>query len=170
MTEYCTKEHRSNCRDKLIEVTGDEDLANKIEESIYGYSRLKAETRVASMRLSCFNRNYLNKLCSIYGNLDLSGSIKNTQLYHRFKDGELDPDKAAYYTPQELFPERWEELLKTKSAVNNFLYKKEPMVVTDKFTCGRCKKNKCTYYFLQTRSCDEPSTMFVTCLNCWHKW
>lgn len=167
---YCDQKYRDSCKDKLMEVTGSEELAKKIEESIYSYSRIKAENRSRDERKSCFNRNYLNKLCSLYNNLDLESSIKNVHLFDRFKEGDLDPEKAAYYTPQELYPEKWEELLKTKSAVNDFLYKKEPMVVTDKYTCGRCKKNKCTYYFLQVRSCDEPSTMFITCLNCWHKW
>lgn len=167
---YCKKEYRDNCKNKLFEVTGCKELAEKIEESIYSYSRIKAENRSRDERLKCFNINYLNKMCSLYNNLDLESSIKNIHLFDKFKDKKLDPEKAAYYTPQELYPEKWEELLKTKSAVNDFLYKKEPMVVTDKYTCGRCKKNKCTYYFLQVRSCDEPSTMFITCLNCWHKW
>lgn len=41
---------------------------------------------------------------------------------------------------------------------------------TDMFTCSKCKKNKCTYYQLQTRSCDEPMTTFVTCTVCGNNW
>ena len=41
---------------------------------------------------------------------------------------------------------------------------------TSEFTCGRCKRNKTTYYQLQTRSADEPMTTFVTCLHCNNKW
>lgn len=41
---------------------------------------------------------------------------------------------------------------------------------TTMFTCGRCKSNKCTYYQLQTRSCDEPMTTFVRCTGCGHNW
>lgn len=32
------------------------------------------------------------------------------------------------------------------------------------FTCRRCKGTKTTHYALQTRSADEPMTVFVTCL------
>jgi transcription elongation factor S-II len=41
---------------------------------------------------------------------------------------------------------------------------------TDMFTCGRCKQKKCTYTQLQTRSCDEPMTTFVTCTVCGLVW
>jgi hypothetical protein len=38
------------------------------------------------------------------------------------------------------------------------------------FTCRKCKKNKTTYQAKQTRSSDEPMTMFIRCLNCGHRW
>jgi len=41
---------------------------------------------------------------------------------------------------------------------------------TDMFKCSRCKEKKCTYSQLQTRSCDEAMTTFVTCTNCGHRW
>ena len=33
--------------------------------------------------------------------------------------------------------------------------------VTDRFTCGKCKEKKVSYYQLQTRSADEPLTTSV---------
>lgn len=38
------------------------------------------------------------------------------------------------------------------------------------FTCGRCKGNKTTYQAKQTRSSDEPMTMFVRCMTCGNRW
>ena len=38
------------------------------------------------------------------------------------------------------------------------------------FKCGRCKSMKTTYYQMQTRSADEPMTVFVSCLNCERNW
>lgn len=38
------------------------------------------------------------------------------------------------------------------------------------FTCRRCRKDKTTHYALQTRSGDEPMTVFVTCLTCNFRW
>ena len=41
---------------------------------------------------------------------------------------------------------------------------------TDTFTCRKCKKKKCSYYQMQTRSADEPMTTFVSCLSCGNRW
>ncbi|MBT6183480.1 MAG: hypothetical protein HOI07_01865 [Betaproteobacteria bacterium] len=38
------------------------------------------------------------------------------------------------------------------------------------FKCARCRQNKTTYYELQTRSADEPMTVFVTCHVCKTTW
>ena len=38
------------------------------------------------------------------------------------------------------------------------------------FKCGRCKSMKTTYFQMQTRSADEPMTVFVSCLSCGRNW
>lgn len=38
------------------------------------------------------------------------------------------------------------------------------------FTCSRCKGTKTSHYSMQTRSSDEPMTVFVTCLTCRKRW
>lgn len=38
------------------------------------------------------------------------------------------------------------------------------------FTCGRCKSQNTTYTQAQTRSSDEPMTVFVLCENCGNRW
>jgi transcription elongation factor S-II len=38
------------------------------------------------------------------------------------------------------------------------------------FTCGRCKSIKTTSTQKQTRSADEPMTVFVLCLSCGKRW
>lgn len=34
----------------------------------------------------------------------------------------------------------------------------------------RCKQNNCAYTEAQTRSADEPMTLFVLCKNCGNRW
>lgn len=46
----------------------------------------------------------------------------------------------------------------------------KPTAETAMFKCSKCKTRKCSYYQLQTRSCDEPMTTFVTCVNCGNRW
>lgn len=38
------------------------------------------------------------------------------------------------------------------------------------YTCRKCKGNKTTHYSMQTRSADEPMTVFVGCLTCGNRW
>lgn len=38
------------------------------------------------------------------------------------------------------------------------------------FVCSRCKGTKTSHYAMQTRSSDEPMTIFVCCLTCGKRW
>ena len=38
------------------------------------------------------------------------------------------------------------------------------------FVCRKCKGTKCSHYSMQTRSSDEPMTVFVCCLTCGKRW
>ena len=41
---------------------------------------------------------------------------------------------------------------------------RKPM--TTEFRCSKCGKRECSYYQMQTRSADEPMTLFIECCNC----
>ena len=38
------------------------------------------------------------------------------------------------------------------------------------YTCGRCKSTRTTNFQKQTRSADEPMTVFVKCKDCGKRW
>jgi transcription elongation factor S-II len=69
---------------------------------------------------------------------------------------------------QEINPERWKQLIKEKTIRDENKFNNKQEASTDLFTCPRstCKSKRCTYYEMQTRSADEPMTIFVTCLDC----
>ena len=53
--------------------------------------------------------------------------------------------------------------------------KKEVSIVNEKdykglFKCAKCREYKTTYYEMQTRSADEPMTVFITCHICDITW
>lgn len=43
-------------------------------------------------------------------------------------------------------------------------------VVEGALECAKCGSKRVYSYQKQTRSCDEPSTTFASCLNCSKKW
>ena len=72
--------------------------------------------------------------------------------------------------PTHLYPERWKELNDEKYKRDKVLYEVDECAATDLYKCNRCKKRKCTYFELQTRSADESMTIYITCLNCGKRW
>ena len=73
-------------------------------------------------------------------------------------------------THQEFRPEHWSALIQQKIKRDAAKYTMNIEASTDMFTCKKCKSKKCTYYEVQTRSADEPATIFVTCLDCGKHW
>lgn len=153
--------------DKLNECYNDLD-SSKIEGSIWNYTCKKADMNNIPQDWDnrFFKRFYMNKMISIYYNLINNGD----DIYSRIQSGELNIEDIADSSPQELNPANWKLLLERKSANDEFLYLKKPVFETNQYKCRRCKERKCTYYELQTRSSDEPMTIFITCLNCGNKW
>ena len=138
-----------------------------IENSAYKYvlnNISKDETSII------FRRAYLDKIISLFDNINPKSYIKNKNLLRKIKKNEIDLENIASYTPQQLFPEHWNNLIDKKNKEHEIMYSKTLYPSTDQFTCYKCKKNECTYYQLQVRSADEPMTTFITCLNCNFKW
>jgi len=73
-------------------------------------------------------------------------------------------------THQEMNPAHWRALIDKKIKRDANKYTTNIKASTDMFTCKKCKSKRCTYYELQTRSADEPATIFVTCLDCGKNW
>lgn len=143
-----------------------------IEKGIYNSSLAFADKKGIIKRWDnkIFKKIYLAKTRSVYSNLDKTSYINNNRLISRLKSGEFKPYQLADMEPIRLFPENWKKLLDEKNKRDKLLYETRKEMATDIFKCGRCKKNECTYYQLQTRSADEPMTTFITCLNCGKRW
>jgi transcription elongation factor S-II len=96
--------------------------------------------------------------------------LNNPKLLEDLKNGETTAETLAYMTHQEMNPEHWKELIDKKMKRDANKYNNNAQASTDMFTCRKCKSKRCTYYELQTRSADEPATIFVTCLDCGKNW
>ena len=174
-------EKREMIREKFSHMIGEmdphistellEDYVEKIEESIFQFTLSRCEEKnISTQNTKFFLRFYMNKAIHLYDNLRKDSYIHNESLWERVKSGELEVEKLAFYSPMEIFPEHWKEIMERKIATDEFLYQDHESIVTDRYTCRRCKQNHCTFYVKQVRSIDEPSTVFIRCLNCQNRW
>lgn len=167
------KSMRKECVNKLNAVIGDINISQKVEESIYNFTIEDAKQRGLAFNWpnNQVRRIYLNKIVSIYDNLNTNkGSVHDNDLLTRLLNGSIDATNIANLTPQQIHPNNWGKLLERKYANDEFIYSNNVGIVTNQYTCSRCKKNSCEMFQIQTRSADEPMTDFITCLNCGKRW
>ena len=72
--------------------------------------------------------------------------------------------------PHEIDDTYWRETIDKYHKIEKNMFEKRKDNVVRIYKCGKCKKNECTFYQLQTRGADEATTTFVQCVNCGHKW
>ena len=103
-------------------------------------------------------------------NLLPSAYVNNTELFAKYKAGEVTFKDISEMDSYQLFEERWKDCFLEQQIREKRQLEGNKAMATDRFLCKRCHKRECTYYELQTRSADEPMTIFITCLNCGKHW
>jgi len=160
------EQFRENIHNKFVPILEDETLSLNMEKAIYNYAIKEANQRkiVKKWDNPLFVQLYADRLRSIYINL------KIPELLEQIKSRELAPQTVVFMTHQEFKPDHWRELIANKIKRDASRYTNNIEASTDMFTCKKCRSKRCTYYELQTRSADEPATIFVTCLDCGKNW
>jgi transcription elongation factor S-II len=160
------KEFRQNIANTFSCFTNNNSKNNiNIEKGIFNYTLKEASNKniLKKWNNHLFVLLYKDRYKSIYNNLTNNKDFSDKILNNKISNLEL-----SYITHQEIYPEKWEKLIEDKLKRDNYEDKVE--AATDTFKCGKCKKNKTTYYQMQTRSADEPMTTFVTCIECGNRW
>jgi DNA-directed RNA polymerase subunit M/transcription elongation factor TFIIS len=130
------------------------------------------------------NKNHVRKVwssnafCEMYkavarrfiGNLNPTSYVKNKTLWERFQYKELTIEQITNQNYYELSPDVWQPMVDRQAKREQIQLEGDFSRATDKWQCNNCKTRKCTYYELQTRSADEPMTIFIHCLNCGKRW
>ena len=157
---------RANIHKKLSASLPKEKLASNLEKAIFNYAIKEATTRkiIKKWENPHFVQLYIDRLRSIFNNLS------NEDLVAQLNSGELSVQTFAFMTHQERKPERWSELITKKIKRDASKFDVNIEASTDMYKCKKCHSKKCTYYEMQTRSADEPATIFVTCLDCGKHW
>ncbi len=106
----------------------------------------------------------------ILGNLSPTSYVKNVGLWERFRSGEVTLAQLVNQNSYEMYPDVWQQMVDRQAKKERTQLEGDFSRATDKWQCNGCKMRKCTYYELQTRSADEPMTVFIQCLNCNKRW
>ena len=156
---------RSNIRKKIDEKLQNEKNSSNLEKGIFNYALKEADQRkiVKKWDNKYFIQIYLDRLRTIYTNL-------NDTIVEQVTSGAIKPHVVAFMTHQELQPDKWTALIDAKSKRDANKFETNVAAATDTFTCRKCKGNQCTYYQMQTRSADEPMTVYISCCNCGNRW
>lgn len=138
------------------------DQAIQLEELILQFSTQYVSCH--NMDSLYFKSVYNSKIQDIYYNLN---PINSPTLLAGILNKKVPIEKIPFMNPEELNPTIWENIIKRRDFIE---YKKNNMATSDAYECRKCKQRKCKVYSLQTRSADEPMTIFVQCENCNCSW
>lgn len=142
-------------------------IAMNVEKGIYNFAIRESKIKkvLCKWESPLFVQIYLARLRSMLWNLET-----NLELRQMIHSGEITAEILSKMTHQEFQPEQWKEMIERKMMRDASKFSDNTQASTDMFTCRKCKSKRCTYYEMQTRSADEPATVFITCLNCGKNW
>ena len=157
---------RKNITNKLNDFINDKTVCINLEKGIFNFT-IKESTKnkiIKKWENPLFVQIYRDRFYSIFTNM------KKPELIKKIVSKEITPQNLAFMTHQEIDPQHWTVLIDKKMKRDTHRFDKKVQASTDMFTCRKCKSKNCTFYELQTRSADEPATIFVTCLDCGKNW
>lgn len=136
-----------------------DNLAKIIEQSIFNFSKEYTELNDTPY---LFDSIYLDKFNEIYNILNNKNS---KYLIDNIKANKIDAMKIAYMKPNELNPEKYNTILEKQNMETKT---KKDEATSSNHKCSKCGDNKCNVIQKQTRSADEPATLYVECKTCGH--
>jgi hypothetical protein len=150
----------------------DENDLNELERGIYNASLNEAKTRLVPLTWEHETFRWIYGMVAkrAASNFNPASYVGNKHLIQRWKDGEFTLDQIGGWTPYELKPTHWKDLKDQQLRREQRILEGNLAMATDRFRCSQCQKKMCSYYELQTRSADEPMTIFIRCLNCGKQW
>jgi DNA-directed RNA polymerase subunit M/transcription elongation factor TFIIS len=148
----------------------DPQLADDLEMLLFNWTRRTCERDniVPHWDNPKFRYRYTTRALSLEFNLR---HPQNQGLGNRVRAREVSLRKFAEMTPHEMYPKLWAEVYDRLAAKElrkmAISHEDAPDGV---YTCRKCKSKKTQYTCLQTRSADEPMTIYVSCLECGNRW
>jgi DNA-directed RNA polymerase subunit M/transcription elongation factor TFIIS len=161
-----------NVLKKVFQASLNESQIRELEFAIYNGAIHEAQRRhiVRDWKYPLFVHLYKMHSRQVISNFDETSYVQNNELFELFKSGNISINSISEMNTYELYPSRWKEQFDNQQIREKNQLEGNKSMATDQFLCKRCWKRECTYYEMQTRSADEPMTIFITCLNCGKHW
>jgi len=162
---------RQNVLKVIHQIFGTSIPTDELEAIIYKASfDYATKDEIRKSWNSLFKDVYLATARRMIGNLNSASYVNNKNLWERYQTKEITLEQIAKQNYYELCPEKWQVMLDQQMKRERIQLEGDFSRATEKWQCNGCKQRKCTYYELQTRSADEPMTIFIHCLNCGKRW
>lgn len=157
---------------KLLELPEEHTLCINLEKCTHNWS-VKRSVGLGDTAASDNHRHmnrYKHKFLEIQRSLIHSPTLKKKILSGQFKTSTV-----VELSPQALWPGGPRDKDIEAHILKNSKKDYTQQLLLDPnykgiFKCARCKGYKTTYYEMQTRSADEPMTVFITCHQCHNRW
>ena len=150
--------------------TEDEQL--DLEMGIYNASLEEAKRRLVPLTWDHETFRWIYGMISkrVISNFQPNSYVRNSHLIERWREGEFTLQEIGHWSSYELHPTFWKGLKDQQFRREQRILEGNVAMATDRFRCSRCQKKMTTYYEMQTRSADEPMTIFINCMNCGKQW
>jgi DNA-directed RNA polymerase subunit M/transcription elongation factor TFIIS len=157
-----SKINRKDIINKIDNIVNCLTISDDIEKGIFEFSinYVKAHGYPENF----FELIYNDKLDDLLCNLDINNKkIENKTLLPNLLSGKISGQIIAFLNMYQLHPMRWKSIIDKNNLRDDTISK---VNTTDEYKCSRCGERKHIYYITQTRSIDEPATIFYTCTVC----
>ena len=144
----------------------------ELESIVYNSCIKEAQKKHITPHWKCkaFQYLYTMKLRTLAGNLLPDSYVKNEYLLRELENQSISVSALKEMSPYQMNNTLWKDFIHRRQQREKRQLEGNKAMATDKFLCKGCWKRECTYYEMQTRSADEPMTIFITCMNCGKHW
>jgi hypothetical protein len=142
-------------------------LAVNLERGAYNHALTAARRRRLLVHPGCpvFWRLYVARTCALWRNMRSCPA-----LMHSVRVGALAPRELETLSTMQLDLGHWREELEAKSKRDGSRFATRLVANTTEYTCRACGSTRCSYFEIQLRKADEPSDVFITCIDCSFRW
>jgi DNA-directed RNA polymerase subunit M/transcription elongation factor TFIIS len=141
---------------KLSNLIKNYEKGEELEKGIFEYSISYCISH--NYPYTFFESIYNDKLDELIYNLK-----PKSYLINLINKNEINIYNIPFLKNSEINPKNWEKITRK---IEYSKLKESNLEYTDKYKCKKCGESKSKITMQQTRSSDEPMTIFITCLVC----